>query len=219
VHVAAVVDANIKYLTYYVNGKPEIPRQIGSVPRVQPSLDNLQVGTISSDGSFDLDEFRFRLGTASAAEIKNWATQNSAADSAYGKGCWPKGRPVLLGSNSDQHGPPAVGNDKYALELYGLPGSAYVLALGLNRLNFGVLPLPLDLGFLDPALKGCGWETSADFAWFTGLIGTGGITSLPLPIPQQQSLVGVNLYGQAVLYSSVLNRYMASNAFAVSVGE
>jgi len=217
--VAVVADDVLKILTIYIDGKPEIPQRLERTPKASAGFGNFQLGTFSHEFSLDIDEFRFQFGAASAADVKKWATRNPAADGAYGKGCWPKGRPVLLDSNSDQHGPPAIGNGSYALELYGLPGSVYVLALGLNRLNFGALPLPLDLGFLDPALKGCGWETSADFVWLSGVIGTNGETVLSLPIPQHQSLIGVILYGQAVLYSSVLKRYMATNAFVISVGE
>jgi len=219
VHVAAVMDDNTGYATLYVNGVPEIPQRFGSSPPVPPDINNLRVGTIGANGSFDIDEFRFRLGTATAAEIKDWANENPAADGAYGQGCWPKGRPVLLDSNSDQQGPPAVGNSSYEIELYGLPGSTFIFGSGSNRLSFGGTPLPLDLGFLDPSLKGCNWESSGDVAWLQGVIPPTGQAVLPFPVSQIPSLVGITLYSQAVLYSPVLKRYMATNAFATAIGK
>jgi len=219
VHVALVVDETTKYGTFYVNGNAELPQRLGFTLSVAPSLTNLRIGTNSTYGSFDIDEFRFRLGTATAAEIMKWATENPAADGAYGKGCWPKGRPVLLDSNSDQHGPPAIGNSNYVIELYGLPGSTFIFGVGTNRLSLAATPLPLDLGFLDPSLKGCNWESSGDVAWLDGVIPTTGQTVLPFPVPQIPSLVGITLYSQAVLYSPVLKRYMGTNAFATAIGK
>jgi hypothetical protein len=218
VHVALVVDATILYATYYVNGSPEIPMRCSNAI-LPPSSLNTRIGTFSAYGSFDVDEFRVRFGTATAAEIKAWATQNPAADGAYGQGCWPKGRPVLLDSNSDRHGPPAVGNNHYAIELYGLPGSTFVLGLGTNRLSLGATPLPLDLGFVDPVLKGCNWESSGDVAWLHGAIPPAGRVNLPFPVPAISALIGITLYSQAVLYSPVLKRYMATNAFAAAIGQ
>jgi hypothetical protein len=217
VHVAYVADDVTGYGTFYIDGKPEIPVRIsGQV--VQPSRDHLRVGSVDTNGTYDIDEFRFRLGTTTAAEIKSWASQNPAADGAYGQGGYPKGRLVLLDSNSDTQGPPRMGNAGYALELYGLAGSGYILTLGTNRLRFGALPLPLDLGFLDPALKGVGFESSADLAWLQGTIGAVGKASVPLPIPNVPSLNGFTVYSQAVLYSPALKRWMASNAFATAIG-
>lgn len=186
---------------------------------VQPSRDNLRVGSVDTNGSYDIDEFRFRLGTATAAEILKWATENPAADSAYGQGGYPKGRPVLLDSNSDTQGPPRLGNSKYALELYGLGGTSYILTLGSNRRWFGTMPLPLDLAFLDPALSGVGFESSADLAWLKGAIGSSGRAVVALPIPNVTSLNGFTVYSQAVLYNPTLKRWLASNAFATAIGK
>jgi len=75
-----------------------------------------------------------------------------------------------------------------------------------------------DLGFLDPNLKGCGLETSAAIVWLTGAIGTNGQAPFPFPVPRIQACTGINLDSQAVLNSSVLEQWMASNALASSIG-
>lgn len=48
-------------------------------------------------------------------------------------------------------GLPRLGNGAYGLALSGFPNSLFSVAAGTSRLQFGSLPLPFDLGQLDPS--------------------------------------------------------------------
>lgn len=217
VHVAFVLDPATRIGRFYVNGQSEIPFQAQTGVGVEPSLQGLIVGS-NSGGSVDIDEFRIRLGTATAAEVQQWASVDPAADAAYGTGCSPRNQPVILDSNSGQVGPPSIGNTNYAIELYALPASSYQLAIGTSRTNIGPVALPLDLSGVDPSLSGCMWYVSTDVGIIPGVIPATGVQRIPAGIPAVAGVVGLDLHMQAFLRSGALQRFMTSNAFVVSIG-
>ncbi len=221
VHVALVADWTNRVVRLYIDGVSGIPLPLTTMPFVDPRDGPLRIGKTSSSttGSFDIDEFRLTLRAASAAEVQRWATTDTAADGPFGAACHPRGRVVLLDSNEATHGPPAIGNARYALELFGLAGTDYTLMLGTNRLRFAGLPLPLDLKIVDPGLAGCLWHTSGDIASFTGRLDAAGAARLALPVPNVPAIVGINVFSQAVLYSGALSRFMSSNAFVSAIGQ
>lgn len=217
VHVAFVADPSTRIGQFYVDGQPEPPIQMPSSISVDPSLQGVMVGS-STGGSVDFDEVRVRLGIASGVEIRQWATVDSAADGAYGVGCFPQHQPVTVASNSAQAGAPAIGNENYAIALYALPGSAFQLAVGTSRTNFGPVTLPMDLSGVDPSLNGCLWYVSSDVGLIPGVVPVTGVQAIPAAIPGAAGLVGLDLHLQAFLRSGALQRYMTSNAFVVSIG-
>lgn len=219
VHVALVADPTTRVARFYIDGVPEAPLAMNSSPvQFDPGVVPMLIRGSTLDGSFDVDEFRFRLGVTSAAEIARWANEDMAGDAAFGDACHPRGRTVLLESNADRTGPPATGNAGYAIELYALPGSTFQLAIGTSRTSIGATALPLDLSGVDPSLAGCLWYTSVDVGIIPGVIPATGLQTIPAPIPAAPGIVGLDLYLQAFLRSGVLQRFMTSNAFAVAIG-
>ena len=219
VHVALVADPTTQIARFYINGAPEIPIAMGSRPvQLDPGVTPMRLLGSTLDGSFDIDEFRFRLGVTSAAEIARWANDDVAADGPFGRACYPRGRLVLLESNAPVQGRPSIGNANYAIQLYALPGSSFQLGVGTSRTNFGPVTLPLDLSGVGPNLNGCLWYVSVDVGIIPGVIPATGVSTIPAGVPAVSGLVGVDLHLQAFLRSGVLQRFMTSNAFVVSIG-
>jgi hypothetical protein len=211
VHVALVVQAN-GAAQFFIDGNPEPPIAV-LAPNIQDGV-RFRVGMASA---YDLDEFRFTLRAASAAEIQSWATRDLATDAPFSRGCAPRGFAPELDSNRATAGPPRVGNQGHAYLVFGPSGSAFALAIGLTRLSLGGVPLPIDLGLLWPGLSGCPWETSTDLV-LGGALDAAGRGALPFPIPADPTLVGSVLYNQCLLAHPTVAPVMTTNAFASAIG-
>lgn len=210
VHVAVVVDATALTATWYVDGVPQAPVPVTSGANLAAGSVGFLVGmhTRLTTGSFwDLDEFRLVNRAAVAPEVMSWANVDLAAEGAFGSGCGA----TLVASG----GQPQIGNALYMQQVGAPAGSAFSLGVGLNRLNLGGLPLPFNLGTVFPGLGGCMWESSSN-VFLNGVIGSGGTGMVPLPIPNNPTLVGAVLYDQATLL--IGGSLQTSNPHASAIG-
>jgi hypothetical protein len=205
VHIAIVVDTANMVATYYINGAVDT-----SIPLTTPTVNiggtaaTFKVGKHTSDSttsSYDIDEFRFQTGAATQADIQRWMAAPSAADGAYGAGC--------KGTLSSAGGPPAIGTPGYThvLQTLGSAGFAYSIGSSRTALNF-------DLGLVLPNLMGCQWESNA-IVLFGGVTDASGAAKIPLGIPNDSGLVGVQLYNQALALSAAGEA--SSNGLAVCI--
>lgn len=192
VHVALVVDATSTTATWYVDGVAQAPTSSAGA-NVPAGTVTFKVGvhTRLTTGTFwDIDEFRLQNRAASAAEVASWAQTDLAAEGPYGLGC--------NGRLSAGGGKPTLGNAGYVLNLSGPVSAAFALGIGFDRLSFGGVPLPLNLGLVFPSLQGCNWETSAA-VFVNGVLNASGIGLVPLPMPNNPSMVGFVACNQAFL--------------------
>lgn len=206
-HVALVVDATALTATYYLDGVAQAPITISAgATNTTAGLFTACGFSTSFGGLYDIDDFRFSLRAASAAEILAWKGASPAADGPYGKGC-------NGGTLKSSGGAPKIGNALYALDVGGNAG-LFALAIGTNRLSFASIPLPLDLGTILPTLAGCNWESSGE-VFINGAI-TGTSASVFLPIPANPSFEGIPLWSQALIVGP--SGEQSTNAFALSLG-
>lgn len=96
------------------------------------------------------------------------------------------------------------------------PANLAVVVLGLSNTVSGFGPLPVDLTTL--GAPGCSLRVSVDAT--LAIVGTGGIATLPFPVPNQPSLVGFAFYTQAAAIDPPQNALglSLSDAAAVVVG-
>jgi len=210
VHVALVVDADSSPATasFYVDGTLRRTINITSPPVIQPSTTNtLLIGAFASGvpGRYDIDEFRFVGEAKSAADIAMWATSSPAVTSAYSPTC---------GANLRPNGPPTLGNTMLELRIEGTPGSAAALTLGVTTRLLGGIPLPIDLGLINPGLGGCLWYSDMTVSLPTSL--ANGLVDLPLPIPNDSALRGLDLHAQALVVEPTL-LLAATNAQVLAI--
>ena len=203
-----MIDATALTATYYVNGVAQPPITINTGVTSSGGTITFRVGSSSTGGVYDIDEFRLSARAAAAAEILAWTTRTSAADSRYGAGC-------NGGSLTSTGGTPKLGNATYALTLGGTAGSAWMLSLGASRVSLGAIPLPFNLGLLFPSMAGCNWESSADLI-LNGTL-SGATTNIPLPIPVSTVFEGVTVWTQGLLVGPTLS-IQSTNGFAIGIG-
>jgi hypothetical protein len=96
----------------------------------------------------------------------------------------------------------------------GSPGSGVLLTLGAGTRLFGA-PLPLDLGPLDPGLAGCAWYSDLSISLPPATVPAGGIVTLPLRLPNEAWLLGLEVYSQALVLGAGGMR--ATNAHLISI--
>jgi hypothetical protein len=221
VHVAVVVERSgspgcqSAIVRWYVNGIAQIPQAPGGCwNNIQgSSLQTFRFGK-KDDAHFMYDDWRVSLRAVPAAEILQWATADLAADAPFGDPCHPFGQPVLLWGSG---GLPVPGNGGHALTVYGLPGSAVFLGIGLSDTSYGGGPLPIDLGALAPELAGCQLRAGPELM-LSGTVSPAGTAVFPVPIPAIAALVGLDVYSQAVLYSGITGAWSSTNAWAMHLG-
>jgi hypothetical protein len=95
----------------------------------------------------------------------------------------------------------------------GNPGSVALLTLGAGT-QVGGVPLPLDLGVVEPLLAGCRWYSDLSITFPAAVIPAGGILTVPLSLPKQSSLLGLEVYAQALVWSG---GWRATNAHLISI--
>ena len=98
-----------------------------------------------------------------------------------------------------------------------LPFDLGVMALGTSRTLSGIGPLPVDLGFL--GMPGCPLRVS--FEATLTLVGSANSATLVFPVPSTPSLVGSQVYSQALSFDPALNAFgfAISDAAVLLVGQ
>jgi PKD repeat protein len=98
-----------------------------------------------------------------------------------------------------------------------LPFSIGVMLLGLSRTLSGIGPLPVDMAFL--GMPGCPLRVSFDAT--VTLVGAGNQAVLAYPIPSTASLIGAQVYTQALSLDPALNAFgfSLSDAAVMLVGQ
>lgn len=190
-HIALVVDPTAGTATWYRAGRAVETDTISVVPTVTATTEGFHIGCSDDPATgslYDLDEVRFVLGAVDAATIAAWAGDPLAAVATFGTGSPSTALEAI--------GMPQLGS-AYALAVQGPASSSYALAFGTSRETLGTLPLPLDLGSLDPRASGLLWHVSIDAA-IAGTL-SGGKTNIALPLPADPSLAGVELFAQSLL--------------------
>ncbi|MCB9917564.1 MAG: hypothetical protein H6832_04100 [Planctomycetes bacterium] len=201
VHIAFVVDwTKSKTATIYINGKVDKVTPITAGANFTGTTNMFvgrHLGATSSTWTYNTDEFRFSNRAASPGEVAAWAAMTPAGDGAYNEAA---ACGATLGSNN---GPPSIGNATYQFALKGSASSPFALSVGFQR---GLIAF--DLGVLNSAMTGCQWDSSLDLVLGSATDASGNGT-VPLPIPNDTSLAGLNLWSQSV----VLVNWQGSNGF------
>ncbi len=147
----------------------------------------------------------------------NWCIRACTRDAfpasyvTYANGC-----PSTLGTSQLLPATmPRIGTNLFVI-VDKLPFSLGAMLTGFSDTNAGGVPLPLDVTFL--GLPGCSLQTSAEV--FQGLTGGGTTASYLLSIPNQQSLLGAQLYQQVFVIDPPLNSFggALSDAARMTVG-
>ncbi len=99
-------------------------------------------------------------------------------------------------------GLPEVGRSFGLLLDQARPLSACVLLTGLSNTSYGGIPLPLDFGLF--GAKGCKLYVSGE-SLFPFLSDTQGKAKLPIPIPPQKNLIGVQFFQQVLVLDTPAN--------------
>jgi Concanavalin A-like lectin/glucanases superfamily len=211
-HIALVVNATTKRATWYINGVAGTPITIAANPNVAKGT-SFSVGMHTATNlasTYDLDEFRFTRRAATATEVLVWSRAVSAADAPYGTGCGGTLSPLFAGAI------PRLGQAKYGIKAqFKNPGVVAVM-VGASRSTFLGVPnlLPLDLGGVFTALKGCMLENSMDLVVGKLAGGTGSL-SIPLPIPNDKNLSGATLFCQCLLL--LKGQEQTTNGWVISI--
>lgn len=207
VHVALVIDGDAAQARWFVNGVAGPVIAITGRPALPASASTLLVGaTPSVNSAYHLDEFRLHNDAVAPATVASWAGASPAMAMPYSATC---------GTSLRTDGVPTLGNAAFALRIEAPPGSGVLTTLGVGATLQG-LPLPLDLGLLDPTLSGCLWYSDLAGQLPTQQVPANGILVVGLPIPANQALRGLELHVQSfVIDQSGARR--ASNAVGLSI--
>jgi hypothetical protein len=130
----------------------------------------------------------------------------------FGQGC-PSTLGITSVVNTNQ---PSLGNT-LTTNLDNLPFGLAVMVIGLsNTLSGGVIPLPLDIGFL--GAPGCSLRVSLDVT--DTVVGVAPNGSWSLAIPNNPALIGFQLYNQAAAFDPAANAFgfALSHAYGIVLG-
>ena len=201
VHIAFVVAwTKSKTATIYINGKVDKVTPLTAGANLTGTTNMLIGQHTSATGStwtYNTDEFRFSNRAASPGEIAAWAAETPAGDGPYNVAA------ACGATLSSKNGPPSIGNMTYQYALKGSAASPFATSIGFQR---GLIVF--DLGVLNGAMTGCAWDSSLDLV-LGAATDANGDGAVPLPIPNDASLAGLNLWSQSV----VLINWQGSNGF------
>ncbi|HZN38585.1 MAG TPA: PKD domain-containing protein [Planctomycetota bacterium] len=145
----------------------------------------------------------------------HYSTNNVTTLAGYG--WFGKGCPGTLGLTSVVNtNEPTLGNTLHT-NLGNLPFGIALMVVGLsNTLSGGVLPLPLDLGFL--GAPGCNLRVSLDVTQTVAGVPPNG--SWSLAVPANPALIGFQAYNQAAVLDPAANPFgfVLSHAYGWVVG-
>lgn len=207
VHVALVIDGDAGQARWFVNGVGAPVLTLTGSLSLPPSAATLLLGTAGAVVSrHHLDEVRIHNAAIDAATIASWASASPARAMPYSATCGASLRP---------DGVPTLGNAAFTLRVEAPPGSGVLTTLGVTASLHG-LPLPFDLGLLDPTLAGCQWYSDLAAQLPVQQVPGSGILTVNLPIPPNPGLSGVELHAQAFVIEPNGAR-RASNALGLSI--
>ena len=207
VHVALVIDDDAGQARWFVNGVGAPPIPIAGGVSLPPSASTLSLGAAGAVTSHHhIDEVRVENAAVAAPTVASWASASPAAAMPYSATC---------GASLRADGVPTLGNAAFRLRIEAPPGSAVLTTLGVGATLQG-LPLPFDLGLLDPSLAGCQWYSDLAGQLPTLLVPGSGVLLVGLPIPPSPALRGVELHLQAFVIDPNSGR-RASNALGLSI--
>lgn len=182
VHVALVFDMDRGQGAWFVDGA------LGNTFALT-SFDLPQSNTPLTVGDracvHHLDEFRMLAEAVSSARIGGWIGGDSGGAQAFGTAC---------GANL-QHSGPATRGSTMTYHVETTPNSAIALFLGFGQ-TFAGQRLPIDLGVLRAELAGCPLYCDLTLG-LPVQMAVGRITDIPLPIPANASIAGLELHNQA----------------------
>jgi hypothetical protein len=205
-HFAIVVDPVAGQATWYHNGVPATPTPIST--GVVFAGGQMVVGAdyVNWCGSlYEIDEFVMMARAATPAEVALMAQAPIASVVTFGNVT-----PVVMQATSL----PTAGNLGFALQVSGPANTLFVLAAGSSYARAGVVELPLDLGTIILGASGQFLRVSPD----TSLAGvlSNGVATVPIPIPDQPQLLGVQLFAQVIDLTAA--GVVVSNGVAMRVG-
>jgi len=184
-----------------------------------PTSLDLSAGTVTTDntifeeflvgGTFDMADNGLHLIPTNPGwvAIPLGVPTNCASTSNYGTGC---GSPALALTTT---GGPALGSNTFTFRISNVPAALPVSALffGDTVVNPGV-----SLAFL--GMNGCNAYSNGNLLSLT-LPATAGLSSVPLPIPNQLNLIGITMSTQALAFSPATTAgLIASNGNQFTVG-
>jgi hypothetical protein len=205
VHVALVADGDLGQAAWFVNGILRRSIVLPAAVAIPASAASLEIGSTQGLANvYDLDELRLDAAAQNAGTIVQWASRPSAAALPFTSAC---------GASLRSTGMPAPGGQiDYRVEA--APGSQALLALGFST-QLGAVPLPLDLGLFAPALAGCAWYSDLTITLPAVPVPPGGIAVVPLNVPNNPALAGLEVYAQALVNGAA--GPSATNAHLISI--
>jgi PKD repeat protein len=145
----------------------------------------------------------------------HFATSQAGAASGYGY--FAPGCAGTLGIPRNVAITPPVLGSAATLQVDRLPFDIGIMVVGLSRTVSGIGPLPVDLTFL--GMPSCPLHVS--FEATAAMVGAGNTATLPFPIPAAISLLGTQVYTQALSLDPLLNQFgfAISDAAVMLVGQ
>ena len=198
-HFAVVIDATARTATWYRNGVPTSTVPVAGGVALAGSLDTMKIGVDHQNwcGSlYDIDEVIVANRAASAAQVRQWATADTAADAAFGNG-------TQQTTLTTAGGTPALGNAQYRLEVGGAANASFAVVLGGQRTHIELAGLlgPGGALFTLPAVA------------LPGRLDEQGRGQLPLPVPELPALDHAVAFSQAIVMLPA-GGFAASNGIA-----
>lgn len=200
-HVALVVDSDNREAIWYLDGLRHRRVALPAMADVPASAASLLLGSSNGlDCAYDLDEFRLSAAAVDAATIAVWANGSPAAAQPFSAAC---------GANLRHEGLPRIGTT-FDWRLEADAGSlAALFASATAR-------APLDLGVIAPGLSGCAWYSDVAQPLVLFPIPTRGVAVLPVPVPNEPTLRGLELFAQALVLQPG-GSLAATNAHALAL--
>lgn len=160
-------------------------------------------------GSFDMPDNGLHLIPTNPGwvAVPLGAPANCASTSNYGTGC---GSPALGLTTT---GGPALGSNTFTFRISNVPA-----ALPVSALFFGDTVVNPGVSLAAIGMNGCNAYSNGNLLSLT-LPATAGVSSVPLPIPNQLNLIGITMSTQALAFSPATTAgLIASNGNQFTVG-
>src|SRR5262249_7770120 len=139
------------------------------------------------------------FGSRSSADTWEYGPVTPGAWVPFGAGCAGSAGVPVLAAGSELR--PYPGND-LTVEVAPVPANtAVIFSLGLSRTQWGGVSLPLLLDNL--GMPGCALLTSGEASLLRFATSSG--AALSIPIPNQQTFVGLAFYNQAFVFDATAN--------------
>ena len=174
-------------------------------------------------GVYELDNGNIMWTNSSGAHVYDVTTQTSSlvlAGGSYHLNLFGAGEPSVTpyGTGCDglvlsANGVPQLGNTSFALVLSNIPS---ISPVGFFAIGSQVVSPGVDLGVI--GMAGCFSYTNLDIGLFTGSPASGGVSTFPVPIPNNPALAGFEFAAQGLAFSSTTTLGLAtSNGLRITV--